>query len=140
MVWDPWTDIWKFNVDVIEVPCPTKGLYFPDQPLIVIATGLTRVERRCVLAEELGHHTLGHRASRSLVTTAKRELAAKRWAATRLLTIVDLSKALPGATSITQVAEALDVNRVMLRQRLNDLTVTDHIRLLGLVARRDERV
>lgn len=137
MGWDPWTEIGRFNVDVVEAPCPTKGLYFPDEPLIVIAVGLTSIERRCVLAEELGHHTLRHRPSRDLITTVQCVLAARRWAAPRLMTLEDLANALAGASSFMEVADSLDVDKVMLRQRLDDLTLADHIRVLQQVGRRE---
>ena len=124
MGWNPWTEVGeRSELTVVFVPgCPVAGAYFPDRNLIVIAAGQSRAMRRSVVAEELGHHELGHRRSPQPREVDRMEHQARAWAAKRLITEDDLADGLIGATHWSDVAETLDVDVALLKDRLLGLS------------------
>ena len=127
MGWNPWAELGeRTELTVVFVPgCPVPGAYFPDRNLIVVAAGQSRAMRRSVAAEELAHHELGHRRDTRPGEVERIEYRARSWAAERLITVEDLADALVGAASWPDVAETLDVDVVLLRDRLADLEYDD---------------
>lgn len=61
--------------------------YRPDENVIRLWPGLSAVDRRSLLAHELGHHVLGHVPTPPGVTHDKNERAASEWAADRLISL-----------------------------------------------------
>ena len=111
------------EVDVIFIPgLPVRGLYAPSRNAIAIRAGQTRRVRRSVLAEELGHHRLGHRPTPHAAEVARMEVRASRWAARHLITVAGLAAAVRGAASWDEAAETLDVDLLTLKVRLGCLT------------------
>ena len=139
MSWNPWDELRRLaeRVDVVFAPAPIPGLYFPDEATIVIAQGQTRTMRRSVVAEELGHHVLGHRPHIDPIEVGRMELRAKRWAAERLITIEALTSAVIAASSWSEVSESLDVAPEFLLQRVADLSSEQLGALRLLVGERD---
>lgn len=122
------------ELEVLFVPgLPVRGLYCPQQSAIVIRRGQTRRMRRSVLAEELGHHELGHTPASDRQATARMELRARRWAARQLISLTDLADALCDAGSWAEAAEQLDVDVDLLHARTAALTAGEMDRLRGLV-------
>lgn len=103
---------------------PVPGLYDPDRKVIVIGTGQTAAMRRSVAAEELAHHELGHRSHRCDTETARMELRARRWVARKLMSIEHLAAAMVCARSWDDVAVDLEVDLVLVKERIRALT--DH--------------
>lgn len=68
----------------------TKGLY-SDNIIWINKSIKSRIEKRCILAEELGHHftTTGDISNQSTIPNRKQELRAREWAYRKL---VPLSK------------------------------------------------
>lgn len=88
---------------------------------IAIQRGLSETEKKCVLAEELGHHytTSGDILDQSVVENRKQELLARTWAYNKLiglLGIVDAYKA--GCRNLSEMADHLDVTEEFLDEAL----------------------
>lgn len=121
--WNPWTAIAEHDdLELMFFRLPIPGLYDPDRKVIVVATGQTATMRRSVAAEELAHHVLGHRPCPCHIETARMELQARRWAARKLMSIKHLSKAMVHAHCWDDIAEALMVDLVLVKERIGDLT------------------
>jgi hypothetical protein len=126
-MWDPWEA--TSDLTVVEGPCPVPGVYFPDHHAIVLAAGQSASMRRSVLAEELGHHELGHLPVTNPVELARMEFRARRWAAHRLIDFGDLLGAVVGACSIDEAAELLEVDSDLVRLRVSLLS-DEELRML----------
>ncbi|SDJ74897.1 ImmA/IrrE family metallo-endopeptidase [Streptomyces indicus] len=104
----------------------TWAIWFPHRRAIVVASGLTRVQERCVLAHELEHvladdgECIPHDSLREHITVRQERIADIR-AARKLIALSDLARVLPWATSYEEAAAELDVTERMLRVRLMDL-------------------
>jgi Zn-dependent peptidase ImmA (M78 family) len=100
----------------------------PAHRVILIATGLTQIERRCALAHELVHienddQQLDGPDSERI--ERRRERAAEHTAARRLIHLDDLMDALAWCMSLEEVAEELHVDRALLDTRLELLDAED---------------
>lgn len=77
------------NIQVKEYPLQNglKGLYKDKK--IIIRRGMSGVEVKCILAEELGHHfcTYGDIIDQSDIQNRKQERIARKWAYKKLLPI-----------------------------------------------------
>lgn len=64
-----------------------KGLYFDNVIALNSSSISSRVEKTCVLAEEIGHHftTSGNILDQSDIRARKQELRARAWAYSRLV-------------------------------------------------------
>lgn len=98
-----------------------KGLYVDNT--ITINTNIdTEVEKRCVLAEELGHHytSYGDILDQSKVENKKQERRARAWAYDRLIGILGLINAYKhGCRNRYEVAEYLNVSEQFLDDAIN---------------------
>ncbi|KGR83512.1 ImmA/IrrE family metallo-endopeptidase [Lysinibacillus odysseyi] len=76
------------NIEIYEkyMPSRLKGLY-GNNIIWINKHMLTRTEKACVLAEELGHHhtSVGDILDQSNIENRKQELRARRWAFERLI-------------------------------------------------------
>ena len=82
----------QLEIEIREKPLPTrlKGLY-SDNVIWINRNIRNNTEKACTLAEEIGHHhtSFGDILDQTSLVNKKQELAARRWAYTRL---VPLSK------------------------------------------------
>lgn len=115
----------KENINVIEdydlSDTRLKGLYC-DGVVALDKNIETESERRCVLAEELGHYhtTVGDILDPSSSSNRKQELHARVWAYNKLIGlngIVDAYK--HGCLSSHEVAEYLNVTEAFLQETLS---------------------
>ena len=104
-----------------EKPLPiSKGRIKGNR--IAIRQDLTEKEKKCVLAEELGHHytAAGEILDQSSVSNRKQELRGRAFAYNKLVGLTGIVGAYKhGWTSITESAEYLDVTEEFLRDALS---------------------
>lgn len=98
-----------------------KGLYKNGRTWIDI--NLTTTEKKCVLAEELGHHftTVGNILDLRYVNNAKQERIAREWGARKLICFKKFKRATSVYKNLHDVAEELNVT---------EDTVITYIRML----------
>lgn len=81
----------------------------------------TSTEKRCILAEELGHHytTVGNILDQSSVLNRKQELRARIWAYEKLLSLSQFIKAYEyGCQNQHEIADYLDVTEEFLLEAI----------------------
>lgn len=110
------------NIKVKEIELKTlDGLCYGNR--IAINTRLkTDREKRCVLAEELGHYylTVGDITDQTKIQNRKQELLARRWGYKKLIGIKQLINAYEsGVRSKYELADYLDVTENFLEESLN---------------------
>lgn len=89
---------------------------------IFINENLSFKEKRCTLAEELGHYykTYGNILDKKDIKSIKQEIIARRWSYEKLITIIDLIRAYEsGVKNKYELAEFLDVTENFLEEALN---------------------
>lgn len=96
--------------------------YFPRRGLILINRVLSRRGWRCALAHELVHLDHGHPEPASDLLERRQEAATDREAARRLISLDDLADALRWALGPDEVADVLDVEAAVVRDRVRHLT------------------
>lgn len=98
-----------------------KGVYKNKQ--IIIDKKITTIsEKKCILAEELGHHhtTAGNIIDQSKVDNRKQELRARRWAVKRLIRVEQFIDAFEaGVRNKAELAEFLDVTEEFIETALD---------------------
>ena len=97
-----------------------KGLI--DGRNIAIKKDMTETEKKCVMAEELGHYytATGEILDQSSVSNRKQELRGRAFAYNKLVGLTGIVGAYKhGCTSITESAEYLDVTEEFLTEALN---------------------
>ena len=97
---------------------------------------MTQVERRCVLAHELVHIEQGHRGCQPLAI----ERAVRAVAARQLITLEQLSDALPWSMSLDELADELWVTPLVLTDRLAGLTRAEREHLAARIPEHRETV
>lgn len=128
MSYSPMRVLDELGIPVVRVHLrDTWGAWSPLHRKIVIASGLTLRQERCVLAHETEHALaddlgcgVGLDASHPLVIPQERRADIE--AARKLIPISDLAAAAQWADDIRAAAEELDVTERMLRVRLHDLS------------------
>lgn len=108
-------DVDVFEHDLQENPIAKKanGKGFYYNGTILIQEGLTDIDKKCVLAEELGHHytSSGNILNMKYPNTQKQELHARVWGAIRLINFEDFLRALyTYEFNLFMVADELGVN------------------------------
>ncbi|BDR86085.1 ImmA/IrrE family metallo-endopeptidase [Clostridium tetani] len=113
-----------FNNDIMvkEIDLKTKdGLCYGNR--IAINKNLTtNKEKRCILAEELGHFytTVGDITDQSNIVNLKQEVRARRWSYEKLIGIIDLVNAYNnGARDKYTLADYLNVTEEFLEEAIN---------------------
>lgn len=123
--WDPWTWMRDRYPDVrvieTELPDRVQGCVDPERRIIWIAHDLTNVERRCVLAYELGQLDQGPMPEDPYAARA-RQRAAEEWAAQMLISTDALLAAIATSYDLSEIAAFLDVDVQTLRTRCRCLT------------------
>lgn len=106
--------------DALGIPVTTArlgadllGLYDAERHAIALAEGLTPVERRCVLAHELGHAVHGHRSG-----SPCNERVADAFAARLLVDPEALQRAALWTHEPWELAEELDLTEGVVRDYL----------------------
>lgn len=88
---------------------------------IYLRQNMTGVQKKCVLAEELGHYhtTVGEIIDQSNVDCRKQEARARLWAYDRLAGLYDIVRAYKqGCHSLYDMADRLDVTEEFLKEAL----------------------
>lgn len=111
----------KNGIDIIESSFKgqAKG-YYCDSFIVINSKIETEAEKKCILAEELGHHytSSGNILDKSIISI-KQEHTARRWASEKLLHIVDFIKAFElGLSGRHELAEYLDVTEEFLESAI----------------------
>lgn len=100
----------------------TWGAWSRDQRnTIVIASGLSAVQERCVLAHELEHVLADDTECGGQIASLRQERRADIEASRKLVAISDLAEVAQWAPDIQSAADELHVTERMLQVRLNDL-------------------
>lgn len=110
------------NIEVYEIffPDGIKGLY-SDRCIAINRRIKTTAEKKCVLAEELGHHytTVGDITNLKNVCNRKQEHIARKWSYEKLAPLESIIKAsFDGCTNVYELAEYLDVTEKFLKETL----------------------
>lgn len=86
-----------------------KGLY--KNNCIAIDKYISRCEKKCTLAEELGHHytSVGNIIDMRLANSRKQERKAREWGAKKIIDYDNFIRACKMYDNIYQIAEELDV-------------------------------
>lgn len=99
----------------------TWGAWSLDRRRIVIASGLSATQERCVLAHELEHVLAGDVDCTDRSLSIRQERRADLEAARKLIGISDLAELAQWAPDVYTAAAELNVTERMLEVRLNDL-------------------
>jgi Zn-dependent peptidase ImmA (M78 family) len=97
------------------------GVYVPHRQKVVLASGLSAVQERCVLAHEVEHILAGDTGCAVGPLAIRQERYADREAARKLVAISDLAPVAQWAPDLHTAAAELQVTERMLRVRLHDL-------------------
>lgn len=120
------------RIEEMELPGGLQGCVDHEQRIIWIATGLTRVQRRCTIAYELGQLRQGPTPTDPYLAAAHRR-AAEDWAARMLIPTAQLLDGFRCCSDIPSIAEGLGVDTPTLRARLRNLTDEEQDALLDVI-------
>jgi Zn-dependent peptidase ImmA (M78 family) len=99
----------------------TWGAWSRDRRRIVLASGLSVVQERCVLAHEVEHVLADDVDCGNRQISIRQERSADLEAARKLVAISDLAEVAQWAPDVYAAAGELNVTERMLQVRLNDL-------------------
>lgn len=110
------------NITVIEKDFKSKAKGLCKGNKIGISRAVeTSTEKRCILAEELGHYytTIGNILDQHKVANAKQELHARTWAYNECVGLIGIVKAFEaGCKSLYEMADYLEVTEEFLKDAL----------------------
>lgn len=110
------------NIELLEVDMHGRNKGFYIDRTILLDRKMCRIDKRCKLAEELGHHfmTVGDITDQTKVENRKQERIARKWGYDELVPIHRLVEAInyPCQTK-TELAEYMDVPEDYLLEALN---------------------
>lgn len=110
------------NIIVIEKKFKSNAKGLCKGKKIGISSSIATIkEKRCVLAEEIGHchKTVGNILDQTIVSNVKQELTARKWAYERLIGIVDLINAYEsGIRDKFELIEYLEVTEEFLSEAI----------------------
>lgn len=112
----------KEGIEIIEMKFKgtSKGLY-ADNVIALDSKIETDSEKRCILAEEMGHHFTSHGDILDIndVRNSKQEKRARNWGYEKLVGIIDLIDAYKkGARNRHELAEYLNVTEEFLEKAI----------------------
>lgn len=99
----------------------TWAAWSPAHQRIVVASGLSTVQQRCVLAHEVEHVLAADTGCGDGPYRVRQERSADREAARKLIAISDLAAVAQRAPDVRTAAAELAVTERMLKVRLDDL-------------------
>lgn len=99
----------------------TWGVWSRDRRRVVLASGLSAVQERCVLAHELEHFLADDVGCDNQIASLRQERRADLEAARKLVAISDLAEVAQWAPDMHVAAHELQVTERMLTVRLTDL-------------------
>ncbi len=109
------------KIEVIEFNFKSgiKGLYC-DDTIAINPKIETSTEKKCILAEELGHYytSSGDILDQNDISNKKQELKARRWGYEKLVPLKNLISASSSCTNLYELAEYLDVTEEFLIEAL----------------------
>lgn len=116
-------EIHKEGIDIIQINFKgnSKGLY-GDNTIAIDKKIDTLAEKKCILAEELGHHhtTYGNILDQSDINNIKQEKRARNWAYEKLVGIISLVNAFErGIRNKYELAEYLNITEDFLNEAIN---------------------
>jgi len=124
-MWHPWRELRAIPELIVEFTneLPSGDAWWsPAQEVILMRPGLLQVERRCSLAHELGHRKLGHSGQCHYADASRQgvrdEIAADRWAASRLVSPEALLRVARWTSCRFEAADELWVTPEILDVRL----------------------
>jgi hypothetical protein len=127
-MWHPWRELRGLPEVILDITpdLPSGNAWWsPAHEVILMRKGLLQVERRCALAHELGHRSLGHSGQCDYPDAprqaARSELHADRWAARRLIELEQLADVSRWANCRGEAADELWVTPHLLGVRLDSL-------------------
>jgi hypothetical protein len=128
----------KDHIDILEISFrgQAKG-YYSDGVIAIDKKIQTNTEKKCILAEELGHFytTTGSTLDNSIISK-KKELVARRWACEKLITLSDLISAFnDGIATKSELSSYLDVTPYFL-----DLTLGYYRKRYGTHVKSDNYI
>ncbi|WP_300382394.1 ImmA/IrrE family metallo-endopeptidase [Clostridium sp.] len=109
----------KLKTKELPLKYNLKGLYRNGK--ILIDSNMNDTEKRCILAEEIGHYctSYGNILNQDNINNKKQEVIARRWGYEKLIGIVDLVNAFNrGITGRYELAEALNVTESFLEESI----------------------
>lgn len=120
------------NYDTLLVESDSVGLTVKEKPLlyndgrikgnrIAIKKGLATAQKKCVLAEELGHYytTVGDILDQNNTNNRKQELRARVWSYNKLIGLTGIINAYKhGCQSLYEIADYLEVTEEFLSEAL----------------------
>jgi len=111
------------EIEVIEFNFKSglNGLYC-DNTIAINPKIETTTEKKCILAEELGHYytTVGDILDQNNISNRKQELMARRWGYEKLIPLMDLIEAsFRNCTNLYELAEYLNVTEEFLNDTLH---------------------
>lgn len=117
-------EAYENNLDVIDYPFRNqqiKGLYC-DGTVALNHTLESIIEKKCILAEELGHYhtTVGNVLDQTSFANRKQERTARIWAYDKLIGVTGLITAYKaGCKSLYEIAEHLSVSEPFLLEAID---------------------
>jgi Zn-dependent peptidase ImmA (M78 family) len=122
VAYNPRTELDRLGIPVVEQWLrDTWGAWSARDRIVVLAAGLSPVERRCVLAHELEHVLAGDAACGLGPVAIEAEHRAEVRAARKLIALSDFCRMRQTAASRAELAQDLGVTQRMLRTRCRDL-------------------
>lgn len=109
------------QIQVYEMTFPTNLNGLCKANKIGISDKLTFTEKKCVLAEELGHYytTVGNIIDLKPIQNRKQEIKARKWSFERLVPLKSIIEAsFDGCINLYELAEYLDVTEEFLKDTL----------------------
>jgi len=113
----------RLGLIVKEADLKTKDGFCKGNRIAINERLITDAEKRCVLAEEIGHYktTTGDITDQTKTINRKQELVARRWGHQQIVTLVSLIEAFEyGAQSSYEIAEFLEVPEKYLNECIED--------------------
>lgn len=106
-------EAYNIGIEVVEIPLSNrnKGLYL-DGIIAINSNIQSSTEKKCIMAEELGHHytTVGNIINQSVTENRKQEEKARRWAVKKIASLNDFINAFEhGARTKEEFAEYMDI-------------------------------
>ncbi|MBX7356381.1 ImmA/IrrE family metallo-endopeptidase [Clostridium chauvoei] len=118
------TEALENDIDIVEFSLKGQGKgYYCDNIIIIDSNIHTNTEKKCILAEELGHHFKNYsNIIKKSTNSLKQENLARRWGHAKLISIFSLLDAFNnGITSRFELAKYLAVTEEFLQESIETM-------------------